>query len=195
MEEFPYITVSFATENLPVLVYVAGFVASKVTSKLNCSNCKKILSPGKNVINAEIDSSLNEYFNNLNRGGLTYPSSILLHTFQASYSIFNTCISSNLEEKFLNLKNQKAVLLDLNSNFWKFSDYLQINSMCSNPTCGKEQPIFKKFVSIYFPTFYLITIQKVKMTKQLSLLLLRQKLQNFKSNSNHIFLTYCTLCC
>ena len=83
VEEFPYITVSFATENLPVLVYVAGFVASKVMSKLNCSNGKKILSPGKNVINAEIDSSLNEYFNNLNRGGLTYPSSILLHTFQA----------------------------------------------------------------------------------------------------------------
>ena len=81
VEKSLYITVSIAMENLPVLVYVAGFVASKVMSKLNCSNCKKILSPGKNVIIAEIDSSLNEYFNNLNRSGLTYPSSILLHTF------------------------------------------------------------------------------------------------------------------
>ena len=110
--------------------------ASKVMNKLNCTNYKKFFSPGKNVINAEIDSSLKEYFNNLYRGGL---SSILLHTFQASYSIFNTCISRNLEEKFLNLKNQKAVLLDLNNNFWKFSNCLQINSMCSNPTCGKLQ--------------------------------------------------------
>ena len=41
VKEFPYIAVSFATENLPILVYVAGFVASKVMSKLNCSNCKK----------------------------------------------------------------------------------------------------------------------------------------------------------
>ena len=63
VEEFPYITVSFAMENLPILVYVAGFVALKGMSKLNCNNCKKNLSPGKNIINAEIDSSLNEYFN------------------------------------------------------------------------------------------------------------------------------------
>ena len=42
VEEFPYITVSFATENLPVLVYVASFVASKTLGKLNCNNCKKI---------------------------------------------------------------------------------------------------------------------------------------------------------
>ena len=90
---------------------MAGFVASKAMSKLNCNNCKKILSPGKNIINAKIDSSLNEYFNNLNRGGLTYLSLILLHTFQALYSIFNTCISSNLEEKFLNLKTQKGCII------------------------------------------------------------------------------------
>ena len=142
VEKFLYITVSFATENLPILVYVAGFVASKVMSKLNCSNCKKFCYQEKNIISAEIDSSLNEYFNNLNRGGLTYPSSILLHTFQASHSIFNTCISSNLEEEFLNLINQKTVLLDLNSNFWKFSNCLQINSMCPIPHVAKNNPIF-----------------------------------------------------
>ena len=142
VKEFPYIIISFAMENFPVLVYVAGFIASKAMSKLNCSICKKILSPGKNIINAEIDSSLNEYFNNLNRGGLTYPSSILLHTFQASYSIFNTCISSNLEEKFLNLKNQKVVLLDLNSNFWKFSDCLEIIVCALIPHVAKNNPIF-----------------------------------------------------
>ena len=50
VEEFPYITISFATENLPILVYVAGFVASKAMTKLNCNNCKRILSPGKNII-------------------------------------------------------------------------------------------------------------------------------------------------
>ena len=142
VKEFPYIIISFAMENFPVLVYVAGFIASKAMSKLNCSICKKILSPGKNIINAEIDSSLNEYFNNLNRGGLTYPSSILLHTFQASYSIFNTCILSNLEEKFLNLKNQKVVLLDLNSNFWKFSDCLEIIVCALIPHVAKNNPIF-----------------------------------------------------
>ena len=59
VEEFPYIIVSFAMENLPILVYVAGFVASKIMSKLNCNNCKKILSSGKNIINAKTDSSLN----------------------------------------------------------------------------------------------------------------------------------------
>ena len=117
------------------------------------------------MINAEIDSSLNEYFNNLNRGGLTYPSSILFHTFQASYSIFNTCISSNLEEKFLNLKNQKAVLLDLNSNFWKFSDYLQINSMCSNPTCGKEQSDILKICVNIFSNILLNNYSKSKNDK------------------------------
>ena len=67
VEEFSYITISFAIENLPIFVYVAGFVALKVMSKLNCCNCKKILSPGRNIINAEINSLLNEYFYNFNR--------------------------------------------------------------------------------------------------------------------------------
>ena len=122
VEKFPYITVSFATENLPVLVYVAGFVASKVMSKLNCSNCKKILSPEKNVNNAEIDSSLNEYFNNLIRGGLNLSIFNFTSYLPGFVQHFQHLYFKQLEEKFLNLKNQKSILLDLNSNFWKFSE-------------------------------------------------------------------------
>ena len=152
VETFPYPDVSFKNENLPVLVYVAGYIASKVTSKVKCVSCSTFLSHGKNIIEAEIDCSINDYFKNLNRGGLTYPSSKLLHVLQALYSIFNSCISNELNQHFLNLKNQKTTLLSLNSAFWDISDDLEINAfvVCPATSCSRtEVDVFKMCVNIF----------------------------------------------
>ena len=59
VENFPYFDVSFDEENLPVLIYIAGYVAAKIKSKLNCTSCEAMVrcSDGLEV---EIDSSVNE---------------------------------------------------------------------------------------------------------------------------------------
>ncbi|PSN30096.1 hypothetical protein C0J52_26283 [Blattella germanica] len=59
---------------LEVIIFIAGYVSFKVCYKTSCLMCKQLL-----IIDHELDfdvpSELN-YFNNLNRGGLKYPSAI-----------------------------------------------------------------------------------------------------------------------
>jgi len=60
----------------------------------------------------DVDISNLSYFYELNRGGLIYPSSTLLHAFQSVHAIFNTCISGNFEKLFVKLQSPKHYLLD-----------------------------------------------------------------------------------
>ena len=83
----------------------------------------------------------------MNRGGLTYLQFYFLPSKLCT--AFSTLVFQ-ATENFFNLKNQKAVLLDLNSNFWKFCDCLQINNMCPTPTYYKEKSdILKICVNIF----------------------------------------------
>ena len=93
------------------MLYVAGYAAKKVTSRLSCGGCKQLLGDksGK-LLQVDIDNSVLTNFYKLNRGGLTYPSTILLHVFQAAHALFIICISKIYEKVFIQLNNQKAVL-------------------------------------------------------------------------------------
>ena len=87
IEEFPYNQVPFDETQLPVLLYVAGYAAKKVTSKLSCGGCKQLLDDKSGeLLQVDIDNSVLTYFQKLNRGGLIYPSTILLHVFQAVHA-------------------------------------------------------------------------------------------------------------
>ena len=43
IEEFQYDQVAFHETQLPVLLYVTGYAAKKVTSRLSCGGCKQLL--------------------------------------------------------------------------------------------------------------------------------------------------------
>ena len=43
IEEFPYKQVAFDETQLPVLLYVTGYAAKNVTSRLSCGGCKQLL--------------------------------------------------------------------------------------------------------------------------------------------------------
>ena len=43
IEEFPYSQIAFDETQLPVLLYVAGYAAKKVASRLSCGGCKQLL--------------------------------------------------------------------------------------------------------------------------------------------------------
>ena len=99
IEEFPYDQVACDETQLPVLLYLAGYAAKKVTSRLSCGGCKQLLvDESGEVLQVDIDNSVLTYFQELNRGGLTYPSTILLHVFQAAHALFIICISKNYEK-------------------------------------------------------------------------------------------------
>ena len=111
---FPYNQVQFDETQLPVLLHMAGYAAKKTSAKINCISCKQLLvDESCEKLEVDIDKSIIAYFEELNRGGLTYPSSTLLHAFQASPAIFNICISEDFEKVFLKLSNPKYFLCRL----------------------------------------------------------------------------------
>ena len=95
IEEFPYNQVAFDETQLPVLLYVAGYAAKKVTSRLSCGGCKQLLVDEiGELLQVDIDNFVLTYFQKLNRGGLTY-----LHLFY--YMYFKLLMLYNMHVKKL----------------------------------------------------------------------------------------------
>ena len=130
IEEFPYNQVAFDETQLPVLLYVAGYAVKKITSRLSCGGCKQMLVDGSGEL-LQVDNSVLAYFQILNRGGLTYPSPILLHVFQAAHALFIICISKNYEKVFIQLNNRKAVLTKILKEYRQFVDVFMISEDCN----------------------------------------------------------------
>lgn len=145
---FPIDKIEFNEVELPVLLYVAGYAAKKISSKLQCSGCKELLTDeeGK-IMSISIDKDIRIYFDHLNRGGLTYPSSLVLYAFQATHSIFNVCICGEYEKAFLKLKNPKSTLLKLTVHFWEICHLVNFPDKCM--LCLKEStPTFLLCVNV-----------------------------------------------
>lgn len=53
------------------------------------------------------------YLQDIDRGGLKYPSILSINIGICSYQIFQTAVSENFEHKFLTLENQKYAVLHL----------------------------------------------------------------------------------
>jgi len=67
--------VRFDEFQLPVLLCIAGYAAKKTSARLHCVGCKLMLvDEGGELLEVHIDKSILSYFNELNRGGLIYPS-------------------------------------------------------------------------------------------------------------------------
>ena len=90
--------------------YVTGFVAKKTISHTDCNKCKAKLGSVGKPLELFVDEKSHNYFDLINRGGLTFPSNFLFIITQFAYLIFNVCIST-LETEFLQLAHQKQTYL------------------------------------------------------------------------------------
>ena len=84
--DFPFEDILFSQESLNVIIYVAGYVAKKVISKTDCLECCEVIGDRNKRIEVLVDKELLVCFENLNRGGLTYPTAMLVSILQASGS-------------------------------------------------------------------------------------------------------------
>ncbi|GBM88223.1 hypothetical protein AVEN_206343-1 [Araneus ventricosus] len=100
--------VEISPEEMPAFIYISGYVAKKVSQKLNCDLCtsKFITTKG---LEYEIDTAC-KYVSLLDRGGLKWPTKYTLEILVESYQIFNKLIRKEFEEKFLKANNHKQLL-------------------------------------------------------------------------------------
>lgn len=95
-------------ETIPIILYICGYVGKKIAERNKCNDCKQILLTSTDF-HVEFAPNL-IYLNNLNRGGLKYPSKFLILIGTIAYKIFQTLISEKFENLFLESSNQKQFL-------------------------------------------------------------------------------------
>lgn len=137
VSSFPIDKISVVDDDsMKVIVYVAGYVAKKLLSKIDCSDCCEIIGDKKKPFDVTVDVDLLTYFDHLNRGGLVYPSNVLVSVLQLALSIMNVAVSS-MENEFLSLKNQKRTLIQINKEHWPDCEFApEIYAKCVK--CGKD---------------------------------------------------------
>lgn len=124
-------------------LYICGYAAHSVCKKIKCDLCMSFIRKSKGTYTED------EYFNFLQRGGLSVPQEILQFLFVHMCSIFENIVNhSKYSAMFLTSENQKVILINLTSlsvqnDFW-FDDF---NHFCD---CGQNMTaIFNMLCSIF----------------------------------------------
>ncbi|GBN95588.1 hypothetical protein AVEN_3127-1 [Araneus ventricosus] len=104
-EVFDTNDVEISPEEMLELIYISGYVAKKVSQKLNCDLCTSKFFTTKGL-EYENDTAC-KYVSLLSRGGLKWLTKCTLEILVKSYQIFNKLISKEFEEKFLKANNHK----------------------------------------------------------------------------------------
>lgn len=104
------------------LTYVSGYGLFHTLKNIKCALCSEA---SQQLV------SKDEYFNELNRGGITVPTNTIIEVGRHMFCVFNKIISQkDLEDEFLKVGDQKSILISLfklsilgdHSLFSKFSN-------------------------------------------------------------------------
>ena len=101
------------------------------------------------TIQLEIDKECLKYIDDLNRGGLLYPSNILFKVIQIVYDIFNLCVSK-YEINFTKCTYEKNVILAISIEYISKNDdeLMEIYEICTY--CHSDNySMIKKGLSVF----------------------------------------------
>lgn len=137
----PYLNESHIDQGIKI--YICGYASHSIAKKLNCEFCKSFLVEDKG------SCIENEYFDNLQRGGLSIPTNYVEIIFFHMFSIFDSIINnSSLEVEFLRSTNQKCILCKLTLQSIK-SDFVYVEFL-QNCLCGRDYTsMLYKLLSIF----------------------------------------------
>ena len=111
---------------------VCGYVAFKVMQHIDCETCCAALGNKDKNLHLSIFKETRKYIDELNRGGLTFPTDNLFNLIQCAYRIFNVCVSSNFENKFITIFNQNYTLISVIEHYISMNnDFAYMFSNCS----------------------------------------------------------------
>lgn len=87
------------------LIYISGYAAFKMKHHLKCSACIETF------VSAE--DTNDKYFREINRGGLSVPSDLLLIVAKLCLFVMQRLIQEDFEPKFIRSPNQKRLMFSL----------------------------------------------------------------------------------
>ena len=92
-----------------------------------CTECKDLVGNKHKTMDLQVQQEHLKYTEHLDSGGLIYPSNSFSEMMQVAYNIFNICVASDLERKFVNVHNQRQTLIGI------IEQYITILSECIIP--------------------------------------------------------------
>lgn len=114
-----------------VQLYICGYIAHAISKKMNCNSCINM------IVESKGECVGSDYFDFLQRGGLTVSSDCVNVIFTHMYAIFEFIMNHPEDEnKFLKISKQKPLLCRLavrSLERYGFAD--ELDKICS---CGKE---------------------------------------------------------
>ena len=124
--------VCVSDSEMSALVFVAGYVGFKLKRKLSCVDCRLELFTEK-ALEWEFprDESFN-YMANVDRGGLTWPTDLLVNIVVQCIVIFKCLVSDKHVKEFNVTKNQRAIMSGL--SLQRCVTVLNMSNKCSG--CG-----------------------------------------------------------
>jgi len=125
--------VVIAQTEMSGIVFVAGYVGFKLKNKIGCIDCRfELLTERALECDFPQDESFN-YMANIDRGGLTWPTDLLVDIVAQTVIIFKCLVSSNNVTNFNTPGlNQRSVMMSLASQ--RCSQVISLTGKCS--TCG-----------------------------------------------------------
>lgn len=164
IEEILYqcMEVEIEREVLQTIVYISGYAARKtfyaVCKKNRCKRCYTFLMTEREIVVETSDyGDFVQYIQNLDMGGLKYPSDTVLNVGITAYRIFTSIISSECEDWFLMQQNQFCTLATLFIEGVKLDDFLPltVNEPCE---CGVTRmallrSICRKWANIFLNNY------------------------------------------
>jgi hypothetical protein len=135
------------------LVFIAGYVGYKlVTNKVDCELCKGELVTCQQL---QVDLPLDQtsYIADLDRGGLKWPTDLLVEAVTQMFLVFRCVISSTYEQQFLFANNQRSLLIQLFSNRLADCGLLEGKCICGKTICDLLTISMKTVANIFLNNY------------------------------------------
>jgi hypothetical protein len=104
--------INISNDEYMILIYIGGYIANSLKSKMLCKNCAESLTLDKELqIESKKEALL--YLDDLDRGALKVPTDFLVEILVRMFKIFQVLISDIYEDIFLAASSQKDTLCKL----------------------------------------------------------------------------------
>ena len=115
------------------LAFIAGYVGLKVVSNIsNCDLCKSELLTDQHL-QVDLPEDQTSYLVDLDRGGLKWPSGLLVEVVTQMFLAFRCVISTQYESKFLSLGSHRSVIINLFQDRLTSCGLLDGECICGKP--------------------------------------------------------------
>lgn len=101
---------NLSENDVKILIYIGGYCIKKLD--LSCKVCLEMFLLDE-VFDLEVDNENYKYLKELNRGGLKFPTSIIVDILSMSFILFRKLLSKEYEDKFIGCNDQFSVFVKL----------------------------------------------------------------------------------